>query len=417
MPLFSIAQSSSEGKCDKVLKLVTHLPTPASCKSIVSRNRKQACLVEELEAYIHASLTFPTSYRSRVKSLRRTSCPLQVVIGTGGKVQAVKPLKKCPAFMATGVQVALRDMPAMEPGKLNGTARCVGVDVEVDAGRAVFSDDVLGDFSRDAMSADEIMPTRDDGPIYKVVEEMPRFYSYSCETLPRDERKACADEAMVALLAEKLEYPEPALEQGVEGSAVVSFIIEKDGRLTSIRCLRNPGAGTGEEAVRLVNEHLQGRFLPGKYQGKPARVLYNVPVKFRLLDEEAEEPLSLGSNLREIFKVVEEMPRLYNAACENKSKSQRKKCANKAMRERIYNNMVYPQEAIDAGVTDVAVVQFVVLPDGQVTDVNVVRDPGYGMGEEAGRLVREYLSAGWVPGKQRGRPVAVQFNLPVKFER
>ena len=328
MALLSNAQSPAGENCDKVLTAVTHLPTPASCKSLVSRDRKQACLTEELEAYIHTSLAFPTSYRSRV--LRKASCPLQVVIGTDGKIQAVKPLKKCPAFMATGVQVALRDMPAMEPGKLNGTARCVGVDVEVDAGRAVFSDDVLGDFSRDAMSADEIMPTRDDGPIYKVVEEMPRFYSYSCETLPRDERKACADEAMVALLAEKLEYPEPALEQGVEGSAVVSFVIEKDGRLTSIRCLRNPGAGTGEEAVRLVNEHLQGRFLPGKYQGKPARV--DVPVKFRLLDEEAEEPLSPGSNLREIFKVVEEMPRLYNADCENKSKSQRKKCANKAMR-------------------------------------------------------------------------------------
>jgi len=123
------------------------------------------------------------------------------------------------------------------------------------------------------------------------------------------------------------------------------------------------------------------------------------------------------SKPKEIFKVVQEMPRYFSAVCEEKPKHQRKECANEAMRERIYNNMVYPQEAIDAGVTDVAVVQFVVLPDGQVTDINVVRDPGYGMGEEAGRLVREYLTTGWVPGKQRGRPVAVQFNLPVKFER
>ena len=400
-----------------MLKLVTHLPTPASCKSIASRKRKEACLVEELEAYIHASLTFPKSFRTRVKSLRKTSYPLEVVIGTDGKVGDVKPLEGCPSFMASGVKVALRDMPAMEPGKLNGTARCVGVDVVVYPNRAAFSNKVKDDFSP-TVSADEVMPPKGDDLVFKIVEEMPRFYNYSCETLPRDERKACADEAMFDFIAEKIEYPEEALEKGTEGVAVIWFVIEKDGQLTDIRAVRNPGDGTGEEAVRVVKEYLQGRFLPGKQKGKAVRVKYNLPVKFRLDGgEEAEEPLTVGSDLKEIFVVVEEMPRYFSADCEEKPKHQRKECASEAMLERIYDKMVYPQQALDQNEEGVAVVQFVVLPDGQVTSINLVRDPGFGMGAEAERLVREYLTEGWVPGKQRGRPVAVRFNLPVKFER
>ena len=64
------------------------------------------------------------------------------------------------------------------------------------------------------------------------------------------------------------------------------------------------------------------------------------------------------------------------------------------------------------------VVRFVVEKDGSITDAQVVRDIGAGCGDEAMRVVSMMNGMGekWTPGKQRGRPVRVQFNLPVKFQ-
>ncbi|MCI4649500.1 MAG: energy transducer TonB [Phaeodactylibacter sp.] len=87
------------------------------------------------------------------------------------------------------------------------------------------------------------------------------------------------------------------------------------------------------------------------------------------------------------------------------------------MLEFIYKNIKYPAIARENGVEGTAVVQFVVETDGSITDANVVRDPGAQTGAEALRVVNLMKEQGiqWIPGKQRGRAVRVQFNLPVRF--
>ncbi|MDX1684106.1 MAG: energy transducer TonB [Saprospiraceae bacterium] len=119
----------------------------------------------------------------------------------------------------------------------------------------------------------------------------------------------------------------------------------------------------------------------------------------------------------EIFRIVEQMPRF--PGCENKgSKAEKDQCAQQKLLEFIYANIKYPAIARENGVEGTVVVQFVVEKNGKVTDVNVVRDIGAGCGEEAKRVVNLMNSEGkrWTPGKQRGRPVRVQFTLPVKFQ-
>ena len=118
----------------------------------------------------------------------------------------------------------------------------------------------------------------------------------------------------------------------------------------------------------------------------------------------------------EIFKVVEEMPRF--PGCENKgSAAEKKACADKKMLEFIYKNIKYPAIARENGVEGTVVVSFVVDKDGSIQDARVVRDIGAQCGQEALRVVNLMNSKGlkWTPGKQRGRAVKVQFNLPVKF--
>jgi periplasmic protein TonB len=121
--------------------------------------------------------------------------------------------------------------------------------------------------------------------------------------------------------------------------------------------------------------------------------------------------------IEEIFKVVEEMPRF--PGCENESTAEaRKACADKKMLEFIYKNIKYPAIARENGVEGTAVITFVVEKDGTVADARVVRDIGAQCGTEALRVVNlmNEQNIKWVPGKQRGRSVRVQFNLPVRFK-
>lgn len=115
----------------------------------------------------------------------------------------------------------------------------------------------------------------------------------------------------------------------------------------------------------------------------------------------------------EIFKVVEDQPAF--PGCENISdKAEKKKCADEKMLQFIYGNIKYPAIARENGVEGMVVIKFVVEKDGSITQAEVVRDIGAGCGQEALRVVG--LMPKWEPGKQRGRAVRVQFNLPVKFK-
>ena len=107
------------------------------------------------------------------------------------------------------------------------------------------------------------------------------------------------------------------------------------------------------------------------------------------------------------------MPRF--AGCENvHKKEERDQCSQQKLLEFIYSNIKYPQLAKETRIEGVVVVQFVVEKDGSITDVKVVRDIGGGCGEEAMRVVK--MMPKWIPGKQRGRPVRVLFNLPIRFQ-
>jgi len=119
--------------------------------------------------------------------------------------------------------------------------------------------------------------------------------------------------------------------------------------------------------------------------------------------------------VEEIFTVVEEMPRF--PGCEDKSKAERKACADQKMLQFIYKNIKYPPIARENGVEGTTVIRFYIDKDGTVKEPQVLKDIGAGCGGEAKRVVEMMNSMGqkWIPGKQRGKAVKVYFNLPVKF--
>ena len=118
-------------------------------------------------------------------------------------------------------------------------------------------------------------------------------------------------------------------------------------------------------------------------------------------------------DVKEIFKVVEEQPTF--KGCEDISdKMERKTCADAKLMAFIYEHIKYPPTARENNITGMVVVQFVVEPDGSISNISVVRDIGAGCGEEAMRVIKKMPA--WNPGKQRGRAVRVMFTLPVRFK-
>lgn len=77
------------------------------------------------------------------------------------------------------------------------------------------------------------------------------------------------------------------------------------------------------------------------------------------------------------------------------------------------NNYNYPPQAVEQGVNGRVLLQFVVEKDGSLTDIKVLRDLKYGTGEEAIRMLKK--APKWKPGIQNGRPVRVQFTLPIQL--
>ena len=84
-----------------------------------------------------------------------------------------------------------------------------------------------------------------------------------------------------------------------------------------------------------------------------------------------------------------------------------------ALYKYLAQNIKYPQLARDNGITGKVYVTFVVERDGSIANPKVLRDIGGGCGAEAIRVVKAMPK--WTPGKQRGKAVRVQFNLPVNF--
>ena len=119
--------------------------------------------------------------------------------------------------------------------------------------------------------------------IFKVVEQMPRFPG--CEDKATEaEKKSCADAAMLQYIYKNLKYPAIARENGVEGGVVLQFVVEKDGSIGEVKIVRDIGAGCGAAAESVIQgmNNMGKKWTPGKQRGRPVKVLYTLPVKFKL---------------------------------------------------------------------------------------------------------------------------------------
>lgn len=92
------------------------------------------------------------------------------------------------------------------------------------------------------------------------------------------------NKALGAFLSQNLVYPKVCQEQGVQGRVMVTFVIEKDGRVSEAKVLQSPHKLLSEEAVRVVMA--MPTWKPAQVQNKPVRSMMTLPISFRLTDDQ-----------------------------------------------------------------------------------------------------------------------------------
>lgn len=105
-----------------------------------------------------------------------------------------------------------------------------------------------------------------DEQIFFIVEEMPEF--------PGGEL------ALRKYIANAVDYPEVAQENGIQGKVYVTFVVSKDGYVADAKIARGVNPSLDAEALRVVNS--LPKWIPGKQRGEYVNVSYTVPINFVL---------------------------------------------------------------------------------------------------------------------------------------
>lgn len=109
-------------------------------------------------------------------------------------------------------------------------------------------------------------PLPETEPAFVIVEEMPFFPG--------------GDTELLGYIAKNIKYPRKAREQNIEGRVFLRFVVDVEGNAIRPEILRGVDPLLDAEAVRVVSS-IKG-FVPGKQNGNPVEVYYQLPINFAL---------------------------------------------------------------------------------------------------------------------------------------
>ncbi|MBQ4917947.1 MAG: energy transducer TonB [Muribaculaceae bacterium] len=102
--------------------------------------------------------------------------------------------------------------------------------------------------------------------VFTAVEQMPQFPG--------------GDAALMKFLSSNINYPQVAMENGVQGRVIVQFVVTKNGSVGEVKVIRSVDRDLDKEAIRLCKS--LPKFIPGKMNGQAVNVWYTLPITFKL---------------------------------------------------------------------------------------------------------------------------------------
>ena len=215
-------------------------------------------------------------------------------------------------------------------------------------------------------------------------------------SLERNPQPMNGYDALYQFLGSNIKYPAEMKEKNIQGKVLVQFIVEKDGSLTSIKAVFDPGYGAGTEVERVMA--LAPKWVPGFQNGQAVRSKITIPFNFTLNGETTDSYSAPISNDK-VYVGVEKNPEPMGGI------------------EKFYGflaeNISYPAEMKEKNIQGNVIVQFVVEKDGSLSNIKTVRAITEEAKAEAERVLA--MSPKWIPGTQGGKAVRAQFTIPIKF--
>jgi len=226
-------------------------------------------------------------------------------------------------------------------------------------------------------------------------------------------------------LASHQKYPTAAMQAKQEGTVTVTFVVEKSGSIGEVEVKQPVAPLLDAEAIRVIKS--APRWTPAHQKGRAVRQRVSVPVSFVLAEGSGEtvevpalgatkpgQPLPPGAVAAApgTTSVVGTAPN--GAAIIRPEKSAQPVGGNVAFFSWIAANQKYPDLARKRHIQGKVPVEFIVQPDGSLTDVRVTQKHGSGLDEEAVRLIK--AAPKWEPALYQGKPIKQKMALPVLFQ-
>lgn len=220
--------------------------------------------------------------------------------------------------------------------------------------------------------------SEDDTP-FLVAKEMPLFQGKDLNTFR-------------TWVQSQIRYPAEALKRGIEGRVVLSFIVERDGSVSTIELLQSPDRILSEEARRVVSS--SPKWTPGRQNGHLVRVRYMLPVDFSTPKKETAAQ-STAAQKPGLASMQFEIGNL------------------NAFRSWAMQRLRYPAKAREQQTEGSVVATFTVGRDGRVDDIRIAGKPDPQLAEEVRRVVK--ASPAWSPATRNDEATTVTVTLPVSF--
>ncbi|MDD5149650.1 MAG: energy transducer TonB [Flavobacterium sp.] len=174
-------------------------------------------------------------------------------------------------------------------------------------------------------------------------------------------------------------YNTPASKEFLGGKVYVTFIIEKDGQVSDIQVLRDVGFDSGKEAIRVLE--LCPKWIPGQQNGQNVRCTFSLPISLQAYVFDIKE-VDVAPNYLGGFEGVSKL---------------------------ILENFNAPTSKEFKG--GKVLISFTVEVDGNLSDIQIYKDLGFGTGEEAVRVLKTIKN--WIPAQKNGKKVRCSFGIPI----
>ncbi len=106
----------------------------------------------------------------------------------------------------------------------------------------------------------------DDDVIFSVVENEPEY--------PGGEK------ALYNYIIKNVKYPKSTLDKGIEGTVIVEFVVEKNGKISNVKAVKSVSPELDAEAIRVISK--MPKWKPGVLRGEKVSTRWRLPINFQL---------------------------------------------------------------------------------------------------------------------------------------